>query len=107
MEVCTMASREELQTELESLLGTRQVYFNPPENVRMTYPAIVYSRPGYIESRANDKAYTWRPRYEVTIIDTDPLADYVDRMLKRFTMVTHNSTYVGDGLYHYSFTLYY
>ena len=37
-------SRLKLQEVLEEILGSRNVYFQPPENIRMQYPAIVYSR---------------------------------------------------------------
>ena len=39
-----MASRPELQTKLEELLGNRNVYYQPPESVKIEYPAIVYSK---------------------------------------------------------------
>ena len=32
-----MASRLKLQTMLEEILGSRNVYFNPPESVKMKY----------------------------------------------------------------------
>ena len=38
-----MASRLDLQTFLEELLKSKNVYFQPPESVKMKYPAIVYA----------------------------------------------------------------
>lgn len=38
-----MASRLDLQTFLEELLESKNVYFQPPESVKMKYPAIVYA----------------------------------------------------------------
>ena len=38
-----MASRLDLQTFLEELLESKNVYFQPPESVKMNYPAIVYA----------------------------------------------------------------
>ena len=37
-----MADRKALQADLEQLIGSRNVYYQPPENVKMNYPAIVY-----------------------------------------------------------------
>ena len=37
-------TREELHELLVSVLGSRNVYFQPPESIRMQYPAIVYAR---------------------------------------------------------------
>ena len=48
-----MASRLELQTKFENILGSRNVYFQPPASVQMRYPAIVYSRKN-IEIRNED-----------------------------------------------------
>ena len=39
-----MNRRLELHELLCETLGSRQVYFQPPVNVSMRYPAIVYSR---------------------------------------------------------------
>ena len=39
-----MARRLELQNLLANLLGTNNVYFQPPPTVQMEYPAIVYHR---------------------------------------------------------------
>ena len=38
-----MANRLDLQALLEDLLGSRNVYYQPPESVKMNYPAIVYA----------------------------------------------------------------
>ena len=39
-----MKTRLELQNKLEELLGFRHVYYQPPESVKMEYPAIRYSK---------------------------------------------------------------
>ena len=39
-----MASRLDLQSKLEKLLGNKNVYYQPPESLKMEYPAIRYSR---------------------------------------------------------------
>ena len=38
-----MSSRTDLQKKLEEILGSRNVYFQPPTNTMIQYPAIVYS----------------------------------------------------------------
>ena len=53
-----MPSRLELQTLLEEILGSRNVYFQPPESVKMNYPAIVYSLDDIENSFANDGVYS-------------------------------------------------
>ena len=44
-----MKNRIELQTLLEELLGSKNVYYQPPNNLSMSYPAILYSTDKDIE----------------------------------------------------------
>ena len=39
-----MADRLDLQGLLEELLESRNVYYKPPESIKMQYPAIRYSK---------------------------------------------------------------
>lgn len=101
-----MADRLSLQFLLEDILGSRNVYFNPPENLRMEYPAIRYSRKKIDSSYANDSVYRQTKRYEVTVIYKDPDSDLPDKISK-LPMCSHDRDYVADNLQHDVFTLYY
>lgn len=101
-----MASRLELHEELCTLLGTRNVYFQPPSSKQMKYPAIVYSLDSLENRHANDSIYTTDTRYSVTYIDVDP--DSVK--IKEFLKMRHckfNRFYTADNLNHYNYTIYY
>ena len=102
-----MASRLTLQTELETLLCSRNVYFHPPASVRMQYDAIRYKLGGKDIKRANDKAYNITNRYEGVVITRDPDTTIPDKLLARFEMCSFGSPYIADNLNHYPFTLYY
>ena len=39
-----MDRRLQLHEELCSVLGSRNVYFQPPETIKLTYPCIIYSK---------------------------------------------------------------
>ena len=52
-----MGTRLELQKKLEELLGSRNVYYQPPSTVKMAYPAIVYNRADFTFRHANDEKY--------------------------------------------------
>ena len=39
-----MDSRPNLQAKLEEILGNKNVYFQPPESLKLNFPAIVYKR---------------------------------------------------------------
>ena len=64
-----MASRPSLQIIFEEILKSRNVYFQPPENVRINYPAIVYSLGTVNKLYANDNAYKFLTAYTVVLID--------------------------------------
>lgn len=101
-----MERRVLLQEKLEALLGSRNVYFQPPESVRMKYPAIVYA-PDSIEGvYANDGAYLIRKRYSVTLIDPDPDSRFVD-LIFGLAYCRFNRFYSGENLNHWNFSLYF
>ena len=55
-----MIQRIKLHELLVSLLGTRNVYFQPPESIKLSYPCIVYKRSTGDTQFANDIPYTFR-----------------------------------------------
>lgn len=101
-----MASRLDLQTELERILGSRNVYFQPPSSVRMQYPAIVYSRKDVDGRFANDKVYRKLPCYEMILIDKNPDSTFVDKLLD-LQYCSFDRHYESDNLNHDAFTIYY
>jgi hypothetical protein len=102
-----MSTRLELQTELEDLLGSRNVYFQPPSNLMMKYPCIRYAGGGVDAKRANDHLYNYTRRYEGVIIDPDPDSEIAFTMLQHFQMCSLGQPYAADNLNHFPFTLYY
>lgn len=100
-----MSDRLNLQTELETILGSRNVYFQPPSSVRMQYPAIVYSRKDIEKRSANDGVYQKLPSYEVILIDKNPDSKFVDKILE-LPYCSFDRHYESDNLNHDVFTLY-
>lgn len=99
-----MGSRLELHEELCVILGTREVYFQPPSSVQMNYPAIIYSRRRINNKHANNSVYKQDDSYELTVIDPDPDSDIV-RKISKLPMCSHDRHYKKDGLNHDTFTL--
>lgn len=102
-----MASRLELHEELCTLLGTRNVYFQPPASVKMKYPCIRYSSDGNDVGHAANRVYRKINRYEGVIIDSNPDSSIPDMILEHFQMCSLGSGYTADNLNHFPFTLYY
>lgn len=101
-----MASRLQLQTELEELLGSKNVYYQPPASVRMKYPAIVYSRENIENEHADDNVYMQKHFYRVIVIDEDPDSEIVSKVSK-LPACRFGRHYAADNLNHDIFTLYY
>ena len=101
-----MAKRLELQSKLEQLMGSRNVYYQPPESIKMTYPAIRYSRSSIQSRFANDGRYAGKTRYEKTVIDRKPDNAVIDKILD-LPFCRDDRHNVSDKLNHDTFTLYY
>jgi len=101
-----MDRRLELQTILENILGSRNVYFQPPSNTKLSYPCIIYNRSN-IESRyANNAKYNTRVRYSLMLIGRSPESELVEELLK-LPYCSYDRFYTADTLNHDTFTLYY
>lgn len=102
-----MGSSLKLHEELCVILGTTNVYFQPPESIKMKYPCIRYSKGAPDLKRANDKIYRNTDRYEVIVIDYDPDSEIPNKLLEHFQMCSISRTYAMDNLNHTALTLYY
>ena len=97
--------RLQLHEKLKELLGSDNVYFQPPPSLILKFPCIVYSLQSYNNKYADNGIYNTRKRYKVTVIDEDPDSDIPDK-LNEFTMSYFDRWYAADGLNHYVFNLY-
>lgn len=84
----------------------RQVYFQPPETIRMTYPAIVYERYDFDKIYADNASYHTTPAYQITVIDPDPDSEIVEAV-KDLPMCTFDRHFAAENLNHDVFTVYY
>lgn len=101
-----MASRLFLQAQLEQLLESPNVYFQPPESVKMNYPAIVYALDDLKNAHADDGVYLSYKRYSVTVIDKNPDSPFVDMVAKMQTC-RFNRHYKSDNMNHWNFSIYF
>ena len=102
-----MASRPDLHDELCTVLGSKNVYFQPPATLRMQYDAIRYELAGKDIKRANNHLYVFTNQYDGVVITKDPDTTIPDKLLAHFEMCSFGRPYTADNLNHYPFTLYY
>ena len=101
-----MASRLKLHEVLCEILGSRNVYFQPPTSLKMKYPAIRYSLKKIDIAHANNCAYKHDTAYELTGIDFDPDSELAMKILE-IPKSSFDRSYAADDLNHWVFTLYY
>lgn len=102
-----MASRLELHSELCEVLGSENVYFQPPESLKMKYDAIVYKLNDISNDYANNNTYYYHKRYEVMLITKIADNETVDDIIKHFHYCVYNRMFISDNLYHHIFYIYY
>ena len=98
-----MRTRLDLDKELRALCGN--VYYQPPESVRMKYPAIRYSRYDIDQQHADNIPYMQSPAFQVIVIDPDPDSKIVDGVVS-LSMCSYDRHYEADNLNHDVFTIY-
>lgn len=101
-----MGSRIDLQRLLENLLGSDHVYYDPPETVKIKYPAIIYSKNNVWSIRANDTRYQSRKRYNLIFVDRRPDNSIIEKLLD-LPYCSYDRHYISDNLHHDSLTIYY
>lgn len=100
-----MASRLKLHEVLCEVLGSRNVYFNPPSSVKMKYPAIVYNRKHIDNKHANNGVYIQSEVYEVTVIVSDVESEIVEKVSK-LPLCSFDRNFKSNELDHNVFTIY-
>ena len=101
-----MGKRIELQKLLEELLGSRNVYYQPPESLKMEYPCIRYSLNRIKSIQADNINYNNRRSYQIIVIDRLPDNIVIEKILE-LPMTSHERHYVSDNLNHDVIMIYY
>lgn len=102
-----MHTQVDLQQELENFLGSRNVYFQPPSNVKLKYPCIIYDWSNVSPEYADNYMYLHTKAYEVIIVDQNKNSELPDKFMLGFKYVRFSRIYPADGLWHFVYNLYY
>jgi hypothetical protein len=99
-----MGQRLQLHQLLETF--TENVYFQPPTNIQLKYPCIIYKRDFAETKFADDIPYNHRLRYAVTVIDRDPDSE-IPSKVAAMPMSLFNRFYTADNLNHDVYNVYF
>jgi len=100
--------REELDAILCELVGRPETgaYFQPPPNITMQYPCIVYEWTGEERDFANNLPYRKIRQYTVTVIDRDPDSDIPDKV-SNLPLCSFDRSFKADNLNHSVYNLFF
>lgn len=101
-----MPSRLELHEILCGILGSRNVYFQPPESVKLQYPCVVYDLCAIDTKFADNRPYTRKKQYSVTVIDKNPDSELPDK-IGALPMCRFDRQFPADNLNHYVYRMYF
>lgn len=99
-----MGLRQDLHLLLETF--TPNVYFQPPTNIKMVYPCILYNRDFSHTEFADGEPYRNTLRYAVTVIDRDP-DSVIPEKIAAMPMCVFNRHFTADGLNHDVYNVYF
>ena len=100
-----MDRRLKLHAILEGIIGEKRAYFQPPVNIELVYPCIVYNLVGALVEHADDLPYKQNRSYQITIIDPDPDTEFYCRVAS-LPMTNFDRFYAADDLNHFVFSTY-
>lgn len=98
---------QELRAIQEENLGYQHTYFEPTESARLKYDAVVYKKTDMNVRRADNKSYSVRDGYLVTVISKDPETPVPHAIQWHFSRCSPGKSFVRDNLYHFPFTIFY
>lgn len=96
------------RTELHDILldVCPNVYYQPPESVKLVYPCIVYNLNSALDLWSDGILYSTNYEYSVTLIDKDPDSSLFER-IREIPGCKFDRSYRSDNLNHFSFRIHY
>jgi hypothetical protein len=101
-----MAQRLDLQEVLVEILDSKNVYFQPPPTVQLKYPCIIYKRDDENTDFADNRPYSKKKRYQITVIDSDPDSEIPDKV-SELPLCVYDRFYTAEKLNHDVYKLFF
>lgn len=101
-----MKTSNDLQIALESILGSQvAVYFQPPENFKLSYPCVIYSRIPPSVTHADNSLYSLAEKFSIMIVDRDPHSNIWKDILLNLPKVRFDRSFPQNGANHTAMTI--
>lgn len=98
-------NQKDLQMKLEEILGSKNVYFQPPEHLTLSYPCIIYTLSELDKRFADNTGYRKTFGYTVIFISRSPINDIVVK-LGEMPYSRFDRFYIFENLNHYAYRIY-
>lgn len=95
-----------LRQIVKDACGKENVYYQPPANLRMSYPCICYEQSKIQNAAADNRVYLQRIFYQLTVIDSRPDSK-ITKALMQMAKCHYDRPYKADNLYHDVITIYF
>lgn len=102
-----MKTPEDLGYKLMDILGSENVYYQPPESVKLKYPCIIFTMDPTYTAKADNISYIKFNRYHVKHIYKSRKNELKDTLLDSFMMISHDNRMIADSMYNDDFTVYF
>ena len=99
-------TRANLSQKLHQILGSNNVYFQPPNGTSIKYPCIIYHLEDDETFRADNINYVHNNRYTIRVIDKNPDSTIYKRLMDEFDHCSLDRKAISDNLNHWYMTLY-
>lgn len=73
-------------------------WFQPPDNTELVYPAIVYKRKHGNINHADNRAYLYKPCYEIKVFDANPDSPFIQWMVENVPGVRYVNHFTSNNL---------
>lgn len=100
-----MRTYKDLLYLLQQTVKHNRVYFQPPENLKIEYPAIVFHLSTIKVDHGSDVPYKGAREYSVILITKEPEPDSINEILK-IPYSSLDQTFISDGMNHFVFSVY-
>jgi len=101
-----MPSSKDLKDLLQGIIGSGNVYFQPPINIQMTYPCIVYEWSNAVTKFADNAPYRFEKRYQIKVISKDPNSDIPEKIAK-LPKCVFDRRFTAENLNHFVFVIFF
>ena len=99
-----MGDRQDLQDLLLAI--TDNVYFQPPNNIELVYPCVIYRWDRANTKFANNLPYKDARGYQLTIIDPNPDSG-IPAKIAALPMCVFDRFFTADNLNHFVYNIFF